>query len=190
MTDSILAGIARTTGPKKQFLKQFLPRYEQLFMPLRDKPITLLEIGIGGYRDPLRGGGSLRMWGEFFPNGRIVGLDINHKQLEMPSNTCIHTGSQTDTVTLDSLISEHGGFDIVIDDASHVTEKTIATFEWLWSGTRLLYIVEDLHMAKAKGTREYFATVPGADFDTLNMCVVSRDPESWAEALTELDSAP
>jgi len=169
-----LAQIARRVGPKKKYLRSFVERYQQLFEQLREEPITLLEIGIGGYKDPARGGESLRMWAEFFPNGRIVGLDINYKCLDMPSNTRIHAGSQTDTVTLDSLTSEYGGFDIVIDDASHVTDKTITTFEWLWDATRLFYIVEDLHMAKARGTERYFAQVGGADLTTPNLCVVTR----------------
>src|SRR5262245_6318262 len=49
----------------------YLGVYETLFAPLREKPITLLEIGV-------QNGGSLEIWGEYFRNATaIVGVDIN-----------------------------------------------------------------------------------------------------------------
>ena len=173
MTAPTLAEISRRVGPKKKYLRAFVVRYEQLFTPARNKPITVLEIGVGGYKDPHKGGGSLRMWGEFFPNAVIVGLDHFPKKLDLPGNVKLHCGSQTDIKLLDSLVSEYGGFDIVIDDASHITDKTIASFQVLRKHTRQFYIVEDLHMLKAKGTRDYFEQIDGADFNTIAMCVVT-----------------
>lgn len=169
-----LMQIAKRSGPVKQYLRTFLIRYDQLFTPIRYNPVTILEIGIGGYKDPYKGGGSLRMWAEFFPNATVIGLDLHTKQLELPTNVRLEFGSQTDTELLNRLAAKYRGFDIVIDDASHVTEKTIITFETLWVHTRLLYIIEDLHMAKAIGTENYFRQVAGADFETLNMCVVTK----------------
>ena len=40
----------------------YTPHYEHHFNHLRDEPINLLEIGVGGYQDPQAGGNSLRMW--------------------------------------------------------------------------------------------------------------------------------
>lgn len=53
-------------------------------------------------------------------------------------------------------------------------ERYEQLFEPLWPATNLLYIVEDLHMLKAKGTEEYFRNIPGADFDTKNLCVITK----------------
>lgn len=169
-----LKEIAKGTGTKKQFLNIFIERYEQLFSKIRDKHITILEIGIGGYKDPKKGGGSLLMWSKYFPNATIVGLDINEKQLNLPSRITVHQGCQTDTVLLNEITENNNGFDVVIDDGSHITDKTIKSFDFLWENTRSLYIIEDLHMAKAHGTREYFQKISGSDFETHNMCVVSK----------------
>lgn len=168
-----LPQIAKRTKPKKDYLRTFLPRYEQLFEPLRNDFLTLLEIGVGGYKWPNKGGGSLRMWAEYFPNSRIAAMDHYEKKLELPPNAAFHRGSQTDAELLSKLADDYQGFDIVIDDASHVTANTIITFEALRRHTRLFYTVEDLHMSKAKGTREYFQQVKGADFLTQNLCVVT-----------------
>lgn len=58
--------------------------------------MTLLEIGIGGYGDPTQGGGSLRMWKEFFPNGRVIGVDINDKSGLAEDRVTILRGDQGD----------------------------------------------------------------------------------------------
>lgn len=165
-----LKEISKRSGAKKQYLTTFVKRYAELFEPLRKQHLNILEVGVGGYKDPNKGGGSIRMWAEYFCNSKIVGLDFHAKSLQLPTNAEIVQGSQTDVELLKSL----GGFDIVIDDASHITSNTIITFESLWPITKLLYIVEDLHMAKAKGTEEYFRNIPGADFDTKNLCVITK----------------
>lgn len=169
-----LLEIAKKSGTIKQYLKDFLPRYEQLFTPVRFRPVTILEIGIGGYKAINKGGGSLIMWANFFPNSLIVGLDINEKKLELPLNVKVEQGSQTDAMLLNKLVDKYNGFDIVIDDASHITQNTIVSFEKLYQYTKLFYIVEDLHMAKAAGTKEYFSNVKGADFNTKNLCVITK----------------
>ncbi len=166
--------IARKHKPVKQYLRTFIEKYEEVFEPIRDKKLAILEIGVGGYKDSNRGGGSLRMWGEYFKNSHIVGIDINDKNLDLPSNVTFQQGSQTDLAFLDRIITEYGPFDIVIDDASHVTKNTVKTFEALWEQTKFCYIVEDLHMKKASGTTEYFEGFGGFDFSTKNMCVAVK----------------
>ncbi len=44
----------------------YLTFFDSFFAPLRDQPITLLEIGVFN-------GASLRTWEEYFPRGKIVG---------------------------------------------------------------------------------------------------------------------
>lgn len=166
--------IARRVRAKKQYLRSFTECYETLFAPYREHTLTILELGVGGYKNPNAGGGSLRMWAEFFPNAQIVGLDIAEKRLQLPSNVALHQGSQTDVAFLMDLAATYGSFDIVIDDASHVTEKTIISFECLWPFTRFFYVIEDLHMAKAAGTADYFQHI-GANFDTPHMCIMTKD---------------
>jgi hypothetical protein len=71
-----LIKIARKSGANKKYLKQFVERYENLFEPIRFMELNILEIGIGGYSNPNKGGGSLKMWAEYFPNSTIVSNEI------------------------------------------------------------------------------------------------------------------
>ena len=116
--------------------------YEKRFSPLRDSPITLLEIGVNH-------GGCLELWNDFFPNGTIIGLD--QKQIEFPhAPETIHCyqGLQENITLLDQIAANHApqGFDIIIDDASHIAEKTAASFWHLFEHHMKpggLYIIED-----------------------------------------------
>ena len=54
----------------------YLEHYDRHFGPLRESAARVLEIGVGGYRGPARGGASLRMWADYFPSARVVGLDV------------------------------------------------------------------------------------------------------------------
>ena len=77
-----------------------------------------------------------------FPNAQIVGFDINPdcKRFE-EDRISVVTGDQTDTKLLQSL----GGFDVVIDDGSHVREHQSQSFNALWPSTRGVYVIEDCH---------------------------------------------
>jgi hypothetical protein len=59
----------------------YTPHYDTHFRRFRKKKINLLEIGIGGYDNPMVGGASLRMWKKYFSNGYIYGIDIHDKSL-------------------------------------------------------------------------------------------------------------
>jgi hypothetical protein len=123
----------------------YTPSYHQILGHLREKPVRLLEIGVGGYNNPDCGGSSLRMWAEYFPYGKITGLDINPKNLKLPPRVSIVQGSQDDAAFLARVSAEHGPFDIVIDDGSHRPAHMIAS---LWALYPLLnpdgiYIIED-----------------------------------------------
>src|SRR5271170_1429148 len=60
-----LALIYGTDKSGEHFYTQHYVRY---FAPLRKKPLTILEIGVGGYSNLSEGAQSLRMWKRFFPN--------------------------------------------------------------------------------------------------------------------------
>jgi len=119
----------------------YLPIYEQYLSKWRDKPITLIEAGIGGYEYADRGGQSARMWREYFPHATIVTFDIHRK---MPIHGVdVLQGSQDDPLFIASLPE----CELFIDDASHINPLTIETFRLAWPKVKLggLYIVEDVH---------------------------------------------
>ncbi len=113
--------------------------YENMFGPIRNEPLKILEIGVFT-------GASLRMWLEYFPNAEIHGIDISLEhldELEIDNERAVfHIGNQADRDFLDSIGVD---FDIVIDDGSHRVEDQIFTFKRLWPNTKMLYVVEDIY---------------------------------------------
>ncbi len=123
--------------------------YDKHFAPLRYEPVRILEIGIGGYADPAAGGGSLRMWKNYFPRAIVYGMDIFDKSGVRESR--IHTvqGSQDDVEFLTAFATQNGPFDIIIDDGSHLNAHVLTTFGALLPHVRPggWYVIEDLQTA-------------------------------------------
>jgi len=119
----------------------YLAVYEQVLQSMRDKPIKLLEIGIFN-------GASLRMWRDYFPQGKIVGVDNKPQALEHAGERIeVYHGDQADPDGLIALATKHGPFDVIIDDGSHIWWHQIATMRALLPLVRSggHYILEDLH---------------------------------------------
>lgn len=119
--------------------------YTRYFERFRDRPITMLEIGV--FR-----GGSLRMWKEYFhPDSTIVGIDIDKscQAHEIAAqNVFVRIGSQADPTFLANVNGEFGPFDIILDDGSHKTHHQIVSFATLFRDALKdggCYMVEDVH---------------------------------------------
>lgn len=116
--------------------------YERHFERFRERPMTMLEIGV-------QGGGSLDMWQAYFhPDSRIVGIDIDPRCAEHAhDNVSVHIGSQDDPDFLTGVADQYGEFDIVLDDGSHVNSHVITSFETLYSrvSSNGVYFIEDMH---------------------------------------------
>lgn len=141
-----LSELALAHGTDKAGSHSYTGAYELHLATFRDRPVQLLEIGVGGYEYPQKGGESLRMWKEYFPQGRIIGLDIYDKSALAEERIEILQGDQGDRRYLEALAAEHGPFDIVIDDGSHLSGHVITSFRTLFphlaeSG---VYVIEDI----------------------------------------------
>ena len=69
----------------------------------------MLEISIGGYEFPDRGGGSLRMRADLFPSAKIVGVDLFDKSgLNIPANVTICQAEQSRGEQLQELHQQYG----------------------------------------------------------------------------------
>jgi hypothetical protein len=115
----------------------YLPIYEKYLYPVRTKFTSILELGVYN-------GNSLSMWRDWFPDAKIYGLDINPQT--QPVEGCeIVIGSQDSRVVTD-LARRVDGFDLIVDDASHVADLTARSWELLWESLRPggYYIFEDL----------------------------------------------
>jgi len=140
-----LTKLAILYGTDKWGLHYYTPHYESHLKKFRHKKISLLEIGVGGYDNPHKGGNSLRMWKRYFPFGKIFSLDIYDKSPQEERRIKIFRGSQVDTTFLDEVVESIGTIDVIIDDGSHINEHVIATFQHLFPKLKQngIYIIED-----------------------------------------------
>ena len=127
--------------------------YQQHLAAARRRTTSVLEIGVGGETsgtgyDTLAGGQSLRMWADYFPNARIVGIDLHPKRISAP-RVVFEQGDQSDREFLHRIVAGYGPFDLVVDDGSHIGRHITASFDVLWDAVKPegFYIIEDLAVA-------------------------------------------
>ncbi len=144
-------GIRNQTDKASQFSRtyakphDYLRHMELFFAPLRDKPIKLVEIGVGG-------GESIRTWLEYFSEAQIYGVDFVQNTNEwnapgrMTTRYAFSHGDQTDVTMWACFIANWGAdWDVIIDDGSHEPKGIITAFECLWPLVKPsgYYCVED-----------------------------------------------
>jgi len=107
-----------TLGTDKEFLHNYVTNYyQQAFEPLQAQPIHLFEIGTCT-------GASLKMWKEFFVNGKVEGVDIEDRRISEYIDESI-TYHQSDAYQ-PAFVEQLPQFDIIIDDGPH----TLASQLW------------------------------------------------------------
>mmetsp|Transcript_44360 Transcript_44360/g.96243 ORF Transcript_44360/g.96243 Transcript_44360/m.96243 type:complete len:173 (+) Transcript_44360:526-1044(+) len=99
-------------------------------------------------------GASLQLWDAYFPSKTLhfVEHDMQCSIAQRQNVTgAIYIGDQTDITFLNlvarSAMTNHKGFDIIIDDGAHSMEAQMTSLEILWKTVRPngVYIIEDLH---------------------------------------------
>jgi hypothetical protein len=193
-----LNDLALAHGTDKAGAHSYTDAYELHLGRFRDRPVRLLEIGVGGYEAPDQGGESLRMWKEYFPQGQIFGLDIYDKSSLAEERITIVQGDQGDERYLEALAAERGPFDIVIDDGSHLCAHVIKSFQTLFPHVvdKGVYVIEDVQTSYWATYANPF-TPPGTTMallkglaDGLNYAefdVVGYEPsysDVWVQSLT------
>jgi precorrin-6B methylase 2 len=114
----------------------YTPIYEQYLEHWRSRPeLTILEIGVAS-------GASLRMWSAYFPQARVIGLDVNeqcHEVCQDNSHIEIRIADATHSPQLDQ-------FDLIIDDGSHLAGHIAQNYRTHWSSLKPggFYVIEDL----------------------------------------------
>lgn len=117
--------------------------YERHLSKFVDKAPKILEIGV-------LGGGSIELWLKYFGEGtQVIGVDIDPRCLEYKynGNAQVIMGDQNSPEFWDEFLDKHTGFDIIIDDGSHIMEHQVLTLQKTFphlkeGGT---YICEDTH---------------------------------------------
>ena len=147
---SILEQLARRHKSDKTGAHNYIGIYEKYIFSKKNKLINLLEIGVGGLKDGNysnihTGGNSLKIWRDYFKKGKIVGLDIFEKKLNLGERVKIFQGSQSSADTLDQIIKKYKKFDFIIDDGSHFYKDIIFSFKYLFESLKDggYYFIED-----------------------------------------------
>jgi hypothetical protein len=96
----------------KNTIHSYVPEYEKLFERLKTKATNVLEIGICG-------GGSIKLWSDYFPNATVHGLDVEDLApfLDDFPRVKKYITNAYDFGILTEL--KKTKFDIVIDDGPH-----------------------------------------------------------------------
>ncbi len=141
-----LPELAALHGTDKWGQHRYAQHYQTHLAHLRDEPINLLEIGVGGYTDPTQGGESLRMWKAFFPRARVFGLDLHDKTALQEERIHIFRADQSRPDTLRLVVEQIGRLDVVVDDGSHLSPHVRTSFETLFPLLHKdgIYAIEDL----------------------------------------------
>ena len=147
---SILEKLAKYHKSDKLGAHNYISIYEKYMISKKNKQVNLLEIGIGGYIDgnysnELIGGNSLRIWRDYFKKGKIAGLDIYKKKLNLGNRVKIFQGSQSSAESLDKIIKKYRKFDFIIDDGSHFYKDIVFSFKYLFESLKEggYYFIED-----------------------------------------------
>jgi len=145
-SDNILEQIAKRhdcgngKGKGKHFYTIW---YHNHFKDIREKNLIFLEIGVDQ-------GNSLKMWKEYFKNSTIYAIDKYDKTIpeDIKKQFKIFIGAQEDKKFLKKVCEDvSSGFDIIVDDASHIPKFQIIAFEYLFKYLNKggIYVVEDLY---------------------------------------------
>ena len=121
--------------------EHYFPVYERYLEPYRNRPVSMLEIGVDR-------GGSLKLWKNYLgPHAKIHGIDIKPECASYAEqNVEVYIGSQADRSFLDEILKKMPPLDIVLDDGSHRASHQVTSFETIYPRMKSdgVYIVEDL----------------------------------------------
>ena len=124
----------------------YLPLYDKLLKPIKEKTKTVLEVGVYF-------GGSIKLWHDYFTNATIYGCDItdiikikeikNNDRIILSLNKDAYTKSFVDTI-------KDKKFDFLLDDGPHTLDSMIKFIQFyspLMSENGIL-IIEDVKSLK------------------------------------------
>ena len=150
----------------------------------KDSELNILEVGVAHGRSHL-------MWYDYFKNSNIIGIDIMRVDeyymtdhpiygsrltppddkkwtleyikniLKKDDRLDLYHSCQTDKKVISQIIDKYEKFDIIIDDASHISDNTRQTFNLLFPALKSkgMYIIEDLENFGSKIQSEVRADV-------------------------------
>jgi len=164
-------------GSDKAKAHNYLDFYESRI----GEPKSIIEFGV------LRGS-SLKMWHDRYPDATVIGLDIN--KTDAPEGTFTF---KIDAAKENWITKLNPRFDLILDDASHLTTDQISSFDLWWPLVAKggCYIIEDIHtmhydaynptkidlkkwVAELDLPHEYFSRVPNDESDSMTLIIYKK----------------
>ncbi|MGF1640956.1 MAG: hypothetical protein ACFCUO_08405 [Rhodospirillales bacterium] len=148
-----------TTGPSEEWGgNNYADIYEAYFAHCRNAPLTFLEIGLGVTGESFKslidhgrntgGGGSMKMWYDYFPNARIFGIDINPAGHLDNDRVRTFVADQGNVDQLAEFITVAGvdAFDFIVEDGTHRPDHQQISLGFFFRYVRPggIYFIEDL----------------------------------------------
>jgi SAM-dependent methyltransferase len=147
-------------GSDKSTEHDYYEVYGSILADKRNKPIRILEIGLGtnnlAFQSNMglggRPGASLRAFRDWAPKAEVIGADIDRGVLFEEERIKTRFVDQTDPGSLAELASKVGsGFDLIIDDGLHLPHANLNTIEALQPllnprGTLVIEDIDPIHL--------------------------------------------
>jgi hypothetical protein len=161
--------------------------YSRLFGKLRDRPLRILELGLGTDNPDLASsmkvngvpGASLRGWREFFPHALVYGADIDRDILFEEDRIRTFYCDQLDAAAIRALWSQPvliEALDIILDDGLHTFEANVSFLNESLAHLRVggVFVVEDILHETIERWREqltvfYSRSFPNYEFVFLEL---------------------
>lgn len=117
-----LIQLADNSRTDKNTTHSYLPLYQQLLEGKQQSALNVLEVGINT-------GGSIKLWGDFFPNAKVYGLDImdinNVWESIKTDKYILHTNTDAydDNFFNTHFLNKNIKCDFMLDDGPHTLES-------------------------------------------------------------------
>ncbi len=145
--------------------------YELLFRCRRKNVQLLIECGLGTNNINFecsmglhgKPGASLRMWRDFFPNARIIGVDIDKETLFNEERIETFYCDQLKKKSIENFAKKskllENSADIILDDGLHTFEAGVSFFEGMikFLNEDGIYLIEDVHPNDMFLYKDYFS---------------------------------
>jgi hypothetical protein len=167
----------------------YLRHYEAAIAGMSDPPRAILDLGVGPVRSEFA---SARMWKRFFPEARVVAVDIRTPKGPVPAGVDFIRGDMGRVEFLTDLARQMTP-DLVIEDASHMWAHQLLSLVYLLPVVTPggVYIWEDLQVAGPALSEKYGQGLGSTAVDFLGdlsrEILVHRHPKAGQERVFDGD---
>ena len=166
-------GVSENNNQFSWPIHSYVDIYDLLFRLRKNDVHLLIECGVGTINTNMKSnmgkngkpGASLRMWRDYFPNAKIIGVDIDKDVIFSEDRIKTYHCDQTDFESIQLFLETakilDNSVDIIIDDGLHNFKSGRIFFEGMIKclSNNGLYIIEDISGDDMMLYKDYFANL-------------------------------